>query len=70
MTIPIYRDAQYVAYLLGIESQTLATWRCSGSGPPFVKIGRLVRYKDEDLQKWLESRSFNNTAEARAAAKD
>ena len=42
---------------LGIQSQTLAVWRCRGRHPHlrFHKIGRLVRYSVADLQKWIES---------------
>ena len=43
--------------LLGVKRQTLAAWRMSGRyGLPFLKIGRLVRYKRCDVDTWIESR--------------
>lgn len=43
------------AELLGVEVQTLAVWRTTGRYElPFVKVGRSVRYKAADLEKWIE----------------
>jgi len=39
-----------------IKPATLADWRCKRTGPPFVKVGRLVRYRLEDLDVWLNGR--------------
>jgi len=33
-------------------------------GPPFVKIGRTVRYDLRDLEAWVASRKFRGTHEA------
>lgn len=33
---------------------TLAEWRCKGRGPTFVKIGRRVFYRGQDLNDWIE----------------
>jgi hypothetical protein len=32
-------------------------------GPPFVKIGRTVRYDIRDLEEWISSRKFRGTHE-------
>ncbi len=32
----------------------------AGNGIPFIKVGRLVRYRRSDLEAWLESRTLNN----------
>lgn len=29
--------------------------RLTGDGPPFIKIGHLVRYRRRDVRNWLES---------------
>jgi hypothetical protein len=29
--------------------------RLTGDGPPFLKIGHLVRYRRRDVREWLES---------------
>ena len=54
-------------YLGGAESpistRTLQRWCWEGSGPEYVKLGRLVRYQQSALDRHLESRSVNSTSE-------
>lgn len=38
---------QQAAEILGVKVQTLAEWRLNGRGPPFIKLGRAVRYRPE-----------------------
>lgn len=45
------------------EEKTLQSWRSRGGGPPFVKIGRLVRYRGCDVKKWIASRTVRSTSE-------
>ncbi len=41
---------QNVADRLGVSTTTLSTWRCTKRYPlPYVKVGRLVRYRLADL---------------------
>lgn len=41
---------QDVADRLGVSTTTLSTWRCTKRYPlPYVKVGRLVRYRLSDL---------------------
>jgi hypothetical protein len=54
------------ASFLDCKKQTLSVWRMQGTGPPFYKIGRLVKYDLSDLAAYLESRKCRNTAEANA----
>jgi len=37
----------------GLAVQTLANWRSLRVGPPWVKVGRLVRYPEDRLDDWL-----------------
>jgi excisionase family DNA binding protein len=47
------------AALLGAKPQTLSIWRCTRvRNIPFVKIGRLVRYRERDLIAWLEKNTI------------
>lgn len=53
-----------VARVLGIPTSRLARWRanspapnCPARGPRWVKLGRDVRYRREDLDAWIESAS-------------
>ena len=47
-----YTPETLAAYLGGPLS-TIYSWNSSGYGPPFVKLGNLVRYTFEDVELWL-----------------
>jgi excisionase family DNA binding protein len=50
--------AQEAAEYLGVKASTLATWRCTRRHPlPFVKVGKKVRYRKSDLDKFLQHRT-------------
>ena len=38
--------------LLAISTRTLQAWRLKGIGPPFVRLGRAVRYQRGALVEW------------------
>lgn len=58
-------DAKNAAIYLGLAEKTLAMMRCQGTGPEFVKRGRIF-YRRQDLDKWIEERSgLKSTAQAR-----
>jgi hypothetical protein len=35
---------------LGLSPRTLEGWRRRGEGPPYLKIGRRVKYRPEDIE--------------------
>lgn len=42
---------QEVSARLGVSTTTLSTWRCTKRYPlPYVKVGRLVRYRLVDVE--------------------
>jgi len=45
----------------------MANQRCRGDGPPFIKVGRLVRYDPDLTDKWLTERVRQSTSETSAA---
>lgn len=50
--------ANYLNTSVGV----LNTWRSTGKQKiPFVRWGRCIRYKREDLDRWIESQSENQT---------
>lgn len=53
-------------YLGGISHRTLESWRVSGGGPVFVRIGRSIRYRRSDLEAFIASGARRNTSEAGA----
>jgi predicted DNA-binding transcriptional regulator AlpA len=43
--------------------------RLTGNGPPFVRLGRLVRYRASDVEAWLASRpSLRSTSDTAGKA--
>jgi excisionase family DNA binding protein len=42
-----------LATYLGVSLSTIYSWNSSGYGPPFVKLGNLVRYTFENVELWL-----------------
>lgn len=42
--------------------------RITGEGPPYVKVGRVVRYKPSDVFRWLDARTRRSTSDAAAKA--
>lgn len=54
-------------YIGGKESpipvRTLQRWRLEGLGPRFHKLGKAVRYKKSDLDKYIDSCSRQSTSD-------
>lgn len=40
----------------GVPARTLDQWRYLGTGPPYYKLGRRVRYSLAELDTWLAER--------------
>ena len=57
-------DAKNSATYTGLSEKTLAMKRCDGTGPKFIKRGRIFYFK-EDLDEWLDSRRAVSTAQLR-----
>jgi predicted DNA-binding transcriptional regulator AlpA len=51
-------DERQLCADLGISSVTATKWRARAEGPPFIKVGRLVRYRRTDVDAWLASRTI------------
>lgn len=48
---------EQVSEILGISVGTLAVWRTTKRyNLPYVKTGRLVRYREQDVQAFINSR--------------
>ncbi len=54
------------AEFLGVSVRTLQAWRVRGGGPPYVKIGRAVRYQRRALVTFQEQHTVTSTTEADA----
>ncbi len=50
-----------------LAASTLQKLRVTGGGPPYVKLGRAVRYRESDLRDWVEARLTRSTSDRVAA---
>ena len=53
-------NTKNTATYLGLAEKTLAMMRCQGTGPQFVKIGRVFYFK-ADVDAWLAARGWLTT---------
>lgn len=51
-----------VATRLGVSRFTVRSWRLKGVGPRFLKMGRAVRYRTEDVQEYEQRVLVNPTS--------
>ncbi|MCL6424352.1 helix-turn-helix domain-containing protein [Brachybacterium sp. JHP9] len=56
MPTPLTIDTETAAELIGVAPKTLRSWRSAARGPRFIREGRIVRYREQDIERWLESR--------------
>jgi excisionase family DNA binding protein len=55
---------------LALGRSTLEKWRCSGTGPKFIKLGlRRVGYHKADLDEWVASRRRTSTSEVTTSSR-
>jgi hypothetical protein len=47
----------------GISKRFLELAACNGDGPAFIKVGRLTRYRVQDLLDWILANRFQNTSQ-------
>jgi hypothetical protein len=57
-------DQEWAASIIGCKPKTLEAWRTRGGGPPFVRVGRLAKYRGSDLHAWIEQNVRRSTSEA------
>lgn len=43
------------AEILQLDPGTLCNWRSCRTGPPFVRVGRAVRYRRSDLERFVRA---------------
>ena len=53
-----------LAELLRVSPRTVESWRVTGAGPSFRKLGRgRVLYDRRDVEAWLEASTRRSTAD-------
>jgi predicted DNA-binding transcriptional regulator AlpA len=53
---------------LTVSVKTLQAWRVRGGGPRFVKVGRLVRYTEVAIEKFIREHTMASTAQSNRLA--
>ena len=48
---------------LGLSESTLNKLRLTGGGPTYIKLGRRVLYKTQDLEDWLGRHRRSSTSD-------
>ncbi|MFG1383945.1 hypothetical protein [Xanthobacter versatilis] len=61
-------DTAAAANLLGLAPISLAKMRVRGDGPPYVQLGRAVRYDPAVVMGWAAARTRRSTSAATVAA--
>jgi predicted DNA-binding transcriptional regulator AlpA len=51
------------AQFLKLSTSWLAKARMRGDGPPYIRIGRSIRYSEAALVQWMKSRQRLSTSE-------
>jgi DNA-binding transcriptional MerR regulator len=59
---PVLIGEGELARRLNIQPSTARAWRFDGSGPPFIKVGRRVLYRESDVVEWLNGRVRRSTS--------
>ena len=45
---------EQAAEYLVMSKQTLYGWRCRGFGPPSYRLGNQVRYRPDEVRRWVD----------------
>jgi len=57
------RSPSWLAQRLGKSAKTLETWRRQGTGPAFVRVGRDIRYRESDVERWLTAQTVGKAVD-------
>ncbi|GAA2005661.1 MULTISPECIES: helix-turn-helix domain-containing protein [Micrococcales] len=60
---PLMHSREVAAYLKVSES-TLSRWRSGGSGPPFLRLGGIARYRLAAVDRWLAKLEHDHASES------
>lgn len=59
-----YLNERQLAEQLGMSPRTLQGWRLKADHLPYYKVGRLVRYAENEVNEWLATRHCRHTSDA------
>jgi hypothetical protein len=62
-SIIVLLTAKEAATLLKVSLSWLAKARMRGDGPPYIRVGRSIRYAEAALIQWMKSRQRLSTSQ-------
>lgn len=57
----VWFSQREISEVFGIKASTLANWRTHGKGPTYSKVGQLVRYNINNVNKFFERNRVRTT---------
>lgn len=48
-------SVEEVSYYLGVPVGTLYSWRVQRKGPPCRRLGRVLRYRPDEVEDWFSA---------------
>lgn len=61
---PEYVDTVGASRLTGLSTRALDTLRHRSHGPRYLRVGKRIRYRINDLRKWMEREAVPASASA------
>ena len=55
-TRALYLTEKKTSDRIAVSKSVLRKWRREGVGPPYVKLGRMIRYPLRNLEIWMNNR--------------
>ena len=62
---PEVLSAKQAASYLGCSREHLARLRIRGTGPKFAKLGKMIRYRKTEIDKWLDEHERTQLSEVK-----
>ena len=68
--IEILLTPEAASEILGVTEKSLANSRYTGTGlqVPYIKLGKIIRYKESELEAYIEANTHQYIAEAKEDA--
>jgi excisionase family DNA binding protein len=48
-------DLDWLSEFIDIPPRTIYNWRLHGEGPPAYRVGRHLRFRKSDVERWLST---------------
>lgn len=56
-------DQRETAEILGLSPRSLEAWRVQGAKIPFLRVGGRIRYRESDIQAFLDANTATSTSD-------